>query len=933
MKTNRVITVIAFLAFASLFSCQKEQAIEEQTEPTIEKASAIMTVNAGEIQTKTYLEASGSDYNVFWSANDMIAAYEVGNGTIASSKTSSSKLDANTSSASFTMDFSGNTTLSANYSYLFVYPAAALSQSSDIYRGRIKWDQTFTSTTFDKDADLLISEAVTDQAARPTSVNVGFARVGATVLMNLKAPTTTETIQSIEFSTTEGNIAGFLKVYPLTGTYDTDIYSGYQKITLTPATSTTYTGTIPVWFRCAAIDLSDNFTVTVHTTGKSYTKTVDLASADKVLKFEDAALTKFNVDMSTATAYTHFTVGSEITSIFPATKAGVKFSNAQGTGATAPYYASPYNWYKNSTITISGGTTGNITKVVFNYSTGEIAATNFESDDDDSSYALSGLVGTWTVGEDAVTSVTFNNKTSKATFSSIDVYYTGTPNEEVVTSTPTIAFATATYDLALGGTRTNPATSNYNNGTITYSSLDETKATVDPTTGEVTPVAVGDVTIRATIAGASTAYTVINSNHADCTVTVTAPATYDVLNYTWTGISGTGYAAWSNKAGSYSDAVYAGTTAGTYSSIQMNSGSPRGIISTTSGGILSNITVSWESHTADSRTVQVYGSNVPYSGSGDLSSDATHGTLIGSLVKGTSTSLDVTEYYEYLGLYATGALYLDEIRVSWEDTKKRIDAPTAFTASSTGSTINVTWTDVASGVSKYLVTCYGKTDQLIDPGVQSASFTGLADGTYKVSIRAIPSDLTSYSYSSIQSSDVAVSSGPAPLLTCDMTTKLYGTSSYNTTITYGDDWSIKYGANNNKGWEYFKMGGKSATITDNNPCEIYSNTATSAVASKVVVHLPAGSLSKTGMSVTSWGVEVYNNSDYAAEHKIDSAAGGGTITSLEGTFTFTPSDTYKTENSTTTWPSGCYFKVTWNLANTTTTNGIVCVDKVTVYGN
>lgn len=929
MKRNLLISLVAIAAVATLFSCQKEQNLEEKTNPSKAKVSAIMTVNAGEIQTKTYLEADGDNYNVFWSAGDKIAAYEVGNGVVATAKTASSELAAAGASAAFTMDFSGNTSLSPNYSYLFVYPAGALSKNSDIYRSRIKWDQTFSATSFDKDADLLFSETVSDQATRPTSVNVAFARVGATVLMNLKAPTTSETIQSIEFSTTEGNIAGYMKVYPTTGTYDTDIYSGYKQINLTPATATTYTGTIPVWFRCAAIDLSNNFTVTVHTTGKSYTKTVDLAGANKTIKFENAALTKINVDMTSAASFVRFNVGTEITSIFPATKAGVKFLNEKGTGSTDPYYASPYNWYKNSDITISGGTTGNISKVVITYSAGAIAASNFESDDADATYTLSGSVGTWTVGEDPVSSVKFTNLTNKATFSAIEVYYTGTPNEAVPTSTPTIAFANDAIDVAMGGTRTNVATSNYNNGTITYASLDETKATVNATTGEITPVALGDVTIRATIAGATTAYSEIKSNTADCTVTVTDPATYDVLNYAWTGVSGKNYADWSGKVGSYSGTVYAGHSGGDNSAIQLNSGSPRGIINTSTEGTLSNVTISWNSNTADDRTVEVYGSNVPYANSGDLSSDATHGTLIGEIVKGTSTSLDVDTYYEYVGLYATGALYMDEVRITWEDAKTRIGAPTGVTMSATGSTINVSWTDVASGVSKYLVTCYGKPDQLIDPGVRTASFTSMADGTYKVSIRAIPSDLTSYSYSTIQSNNVVVSAGPAALLTCDMTLKTANQSAYNTTTTYGN-WVIKNGANYNGNWTYYKMGGKSATLANANPCEIYSTAATTANAGSVVVHIPAGSLSKTGMSVTSWGVEVYSNSTLTT--KIDTAKGGGTITASEGTFTFTPSDDYCTTNSRTTWPTGSYFKVTWTLANTTTTNGIVCVDKVTVYG-
>ena len=47
----------------------------------------------------------------------------------------------------------------------------------------------------------------------------------------------------------------------------------------------------------------------------------------------------------------------------------------------------------------------------------------------------------------------------------------------------------------------------------------------------------------------------------------------------------------------------------------------------------------------------------------------------------------------------------------------------------------------------------------------------------------------------------------------DMTTKAISVSAYNTSSDYGNGWTIVYGANNNKGWEYFKMGGKSTTLS------------------------------------------------------------------------------------------------------------------------
>ena len=298
-------TVVTLAAsFACITSCQKEAIVTDET-PV--KEPAIMTVNAESVATKTFVEeVSATEYNLKWSEGDAIACYEVS--TVESvatvqGKVTSTALDADAASASFTIDFSGNSG-APNFSYIFVYPAAKYTKSGDIYRAQIPDKQTFSSTTFDKNADVLISRAITDQTTRPTTVDAEFERIGATALMNIKAPTTTETIRSITFSTTETSayLAGYVKVYPLTGTHDTEIYSGGsdgRTLTLTPASSTTYTGTIPVWFRLGKITLSDNFTVVVTTNKKIYTKTVDLASASRTLEFSNSGLTKFNVNMST----------------------------------------------------------------------------------------------------------------------------------------------------------------------------------------------------------------------------------------------------------------------------------------------------------------------------------------------------------------------------------------------------------------------------------------------------------------------------------------------------------------------------------------------------------------------------------------------------------------------------------------------------------
>ena len=152
---------------------------------------------------------------------------------------------------------------------------------------------------------------------------------------------------------------------------------------------------------------------------------------------------------------------------------------------------------------------------------------------------------------------------------------------------------------------------------------------------------------------------------------------------------------------------------------------------------------------------------------------------------------------------------------------------------------------------------------------------------------------------------------------CDFTTKSASGSSYTTTWNYGD-FTIFGGANNNKGWAFVKMGGKSTNLESANPVYISSKQITSSI-SKVQVSVIAGSLAKSGMKVNSWGVYVY--SDANMTNQVDYVA-GGTITNNAAVFELTPT-------SGSAWSANNYYKVSFDLANTTTTNGIIWLDKIT----
>ena len=145
----------------------------------------------------------------------------------------------------------------------------------------------------------------------------------------------------------------------------------------------------------------------------------------------------------------------------------------------------------------------------------------------------------------------------------------------------------------------------------------------------------------------------------------------DTLNQALTDVTGTTYTEVHNKSDNTS-AVYDFQCAGSHESIQLRSDKNNsGIVTTTSGGHAKRISVTWESHTADGRTLNVYGKNTAYSSPSDLYISNTQGTELGTIVYGTSTELTITGDYEYIGLRSnSGAMYLAEVKIYWDCTEE-----------------------------------------------------------------------------------------------------------------------------------------------------------------------------------------------------------------------------------------------------------------------
>ena len=231
----------------------------------------------------------------------------------------------------------------------------------------------------------------------------------------------------------------------------------------------------------------------------------------------------------------------------------------------------------------------------------------------------------------------------------------------------------------------------------------------------------------------------------------------DLLNRALTGITSSNYGEWSDKSGSSSSAVYAGNSAGGNDAIQLRSNNNNsGVITTTSGGKAAKVTVVWNSNTANGRVLNIYGKNTAYTAASNLYDGSTSGDLLGTIICGTSTELDITGDYEYIGFRsADGAMYLTSVTITWiSGTRTWNSNPTCtgtadVTYDANGATSGTVPTDSNNPYDLgETVTVLGNTGTLARTGYTFDGWNTKADGSgtsYAVgSTFTIASDITLY---------------------------------------------------------------------------------------------------------------------------------------------------------------------------------------------
>ena len=669
-------------------------------------------------ENRTELDNEGQP---LWSVGDQIGAYaETGvDGEGKTTYGNYSLTNDNETEATATTSFTGNTALVNTLYVYYPYVAGDAINAEGVVKANLLSTQTPTATSFDGKADIMIAKPVTLGAEGNQLSDLEFARLGAIVKVVLKDNTGSlaeEHLSSLTM-TTANNIAG--KVYldainqELGTLYDDTSRSKSVTANYTTATHFVVNGENAVYFVVYPQTLASGSTVsfTAQTENYKISKSIALPSD---IALESGVVTTLNVSLAAEhieeiettnwvdNAYNlvlntkDLAVGDKV--VIAAAGYDMALSTTQNDNNRA---AVAITKNANNTIDIDNTVevltveAGNVdgtfafktsdNKYLYAASSGSNYLRSEATLSDNSSFLVTitdGIASVTAQGENTRNIMRYNNANTifacygSASQGAIAIYklvgeYTMPPvltvNVESITSIShegenvTFVYSVANPVEGTSVVITDDAgwlTTTDDNGTVTVTV--EANETEEERNATIT-VKYGDLT--KTVA--------IQQNAKPAEGGETGGTVVDVLNYAFTGISGSSYTDWSGKTGT-SGAVYAGNSFANnnISYIQLkSSGSTSGIVTTKSGGKARKIVVTWHSSTQSGRTLDIYGKTSAYSSAVDLYNNAaaTKGTKLGSIVMGTSTELVITGDYEYIGLRSNnGAMYFTEIQITWE---------------------------------------------------------------------------------------------------------------------------------------------------------------------------------------------------------------------------------------------------------------------------
>lgn len=662
------LSVLSILAFAS---CEKNEEVAVRDTFTHR-----VNINAGGI-TKTVIDESGLTPTFKWSADDA-SRFVIKENNVSGTDIELSTTD---SYGTITLGATFATETAASYKYT----ASLAKHRTGGGAPKIPATQTSTATSYDPDADILIAKAQTYDETKD-EFSMQFGRPVVINKMTLKGLDEGQSISSITISA-DKDVLGYCNAETAAWTPQS------SEVTIMTSQTVPAGGQITVFFvtmPVADVTLTVNVVTDDFIYSKTFGKTISFVR-DQVTKFGVSGLTK-NTKSDYSGVYVLASAdgsamanvwdgGNSLPDAYAVLEGGVlyydpdavtnidqaKITVSKVSDSSSPYFGM-YTMLQNGKYLYAAASDKNQLK-------GE------DVPDVNAYWDISETAGAWSiVATQSSNRNILKHNPGNYVFSCYEAGQNAVALFEDFAPTPVIS----AVDIAIASTAVTSNTNigasfNSNTASVSSAAYDDAGCTVTSTwlstsvsgttvyytaaanTGEER---VGYIKITATNSASHNAYKVISITQA----AAGNSNKVDVMNSTWTGVSGTGYVNVNDLAGSASDAVYKLNCAGDHSSIQFrSSNSNSGLVSTTSGGRVRKVTVTWEGNTAADRTLDIYGKTTAYTAPSDLYSASTQGTKLGSIVNGTSTMLVITGDYEYIGMRSnSGAMYLTEIRVEWE---------------------------------------------------------------------------------------------------------------------------------------------------------------------------------------------------------------------------------------------------------------------------
>lgn len=705
--------VLVAAAAMALASCQKNEI------PAPEKQDVHFTINAG-IETKTSivetLEDGKTIYKAQWDGNEELGVlFAAPNaGTIATDVVTLTNAESGR-----TASFQGNVTLdeSSGTFYAF-YPATAFYRGYEEGDARLdlKNTQKPTATSFDPSCDILVAKPYdyTVEEGAVVADGLEFARLMSVLridLMSEFAEVQDEFVESVSFTAGDVKITGYARIFlenpVFTGNWAS---SGEQWCTVTAnydSDLVSINGTSnSVYLVIAPVTIPANKDLTFEIKTKNYNISKTFKSPE--MKFTAGKVSKINltiaaddcekIDTSIDYSGEYLIAGKEGDKWYAAKKytsgnylavSEIEFidENIVETEAISDHYM---------TITkVVGGDYDGMYTIVD--AGGKYLATSSSGDNYMKAESSASANTYWTIVKDEAKG-TYSIVASKSDYTRNDMrfnYNSGTNSRvSCYDGTKTALPYLALFSTSLVKPDTTPSVSvaettsqsiGAEGGDLTFTctikNLDgQTLAVVEESDYLTWAVAENVVTITVAAnegADSRTLNATIKCGSVEVPVTInqagkpaegTPTTVTDKLVASLFAATSTTYADFSGVSVT-SPAVYAGNSAKTTSGgIQLRSKSSNsGIVTTTSGGKAKTITVTWASGNTSGRTLDIYGKSTAYSAASDLYNSTARGTKLGSITEGTSTKLEITGDYEYIGLRSNdGAMYLTSIEITWE---------------------------------------------------------------------------------------------------------------------------------------------------------------------------------------------------------------------------------------------------------------------------